>query len=87
MRGLLAGCAFRVDLALLLGFLRADPRADGRDRVDADERAEREEPEAREERAEGRGEPLAERARDVRGEADVRDAMAGRLAGLPQDSR
>jgi len=32
-------------------------------------------PEAR--RDEERGEPLAERARDVRGEADVRDAMQG----------
>ncbi len=28
-----------------------------------------------------REEPLAERARDVRGEADVRDAIAVRLAG------
>ncbi len=31
--------------------------------------------------ADDREEPLAERARDVRGEADVRDAIAGRLAG------
>jgi hypothetical protein len=72
---LVAGWAFRVDLALLLGFLPADPRAGGRDRVDPVDREERAE------RAEGRGEPLTERARDVRGEADVRDAMARRLSG------
>ena len=39
-------------------------------------RGERVREEGREDR-----EPLAERARDVRGEADVRDAMAGRLPG------
>ena len=41
------------------------------------------EPEAREGRVEAREEPLAERARDVRGEADVRDAMGRRLRPNP----
>jgi len=39
------------------------------------------------ERVVEREEPLAERARDVRGEADVRDAMAERLSVGPQESR
>jgi len=55
---------------------RVEPRAGARppERLDArDPRA----------GADDREEPLAERARDVRGEADVRDAMGARLAGNP----
>lgn len=54
---------------------RVEPREEGRaeDRGEEAREGERREPEDRE--------PLAERARDVRGEADVRDAMAGRLPG------
>lgn len=46
----------------------------------------REEP-REDERVVEREEPLAERARDVRGEADVRDAMGERLSVGPQESR
>ena len=48
--------------------VRVDPRAEDRD---LDERV----------RLLEDREPLADRARDVRGEADVRDAMPGRLPG------
>jgi hypothetical protein len=71
---------------------RADPRADLRlverdpDRPDRwEDRWEEREVDRDVDRARGREdlEPLAERARDVRGEADVRDAMGARLAGNP----
>jgi hypothetical protein len=69
---------------------RADPRVDPRlverdpDRPDRwEDRWEEREVDRDVDRARGREdlEPLAERARDVRGEADVRDAMLGRLPG------
>ena len=46
---------------------RRPPRGEGLRAFDREDREDRE--------------PLAERARDVRGEADVRDAMARRLPG------